>query len=248
MNEEINEQEVENESIVEEVAEPVVQEEQEKQDFSHNALNENIKNLREAKNYEAERAAKAEYERDQLAKYLENMQQQINGGQPVKKDDLGLQDDDYVEGKHLGKVNSELKKVRNELNQWKQYSEETTAELKLNNEFSDFNNIVNENTVQEFIKKYPEMRSSIVNNEPLYNRGKVTYKLIKKFMGNDLNKKANKSNQSAIQNNTNKPRPTAAIKEQQNSPLSQANRFANGYNKDVAKALEKEMYDIISQY
>lgn len=231
------------------VAEPAPESEA-KQDFSHNAFEDNIKNLREAKAYEAERATKAEYERDQLVKYIDNIQQQLNGGQPPQQqqNELGIKADDYVQGEHLGKVTNEMKQMRDELHQWKQYSEETTAELKLNNEFSDFNDVVNTDSVKSFLKKYPEMRGSVTNNNPLYDRGKATYRLIKKFMGDTAKSPVNKSNQARVQNNTGKPLPTASVNEQQNSPLSKANIFANGYTEDVGDALEKEMYEAISRY
>lgn len=266
MNEEINQQDVQPE-IQEEVVQPevvqpeVVQPEEpasepQQEDFSHNAFEENVKNLREAKEVEAQRAAleaqraaQAEKERDQLAMYVQNIQQQVNGGQPpAPQNSLGIEDDDYVEGKHLGQVTQQMQQMQAELQQWKNYSEETTAELKLNNEFSDFSNIVTKENVDAFIKQYPEMRGSIQNNDPLYNRGKATYRLIKKFMGDSVQKPINKSNQARVQNNTGKPRPTSSIKEDQNSPLSQANLFANGYNEEVGEALEREMYDAIKKY
>ena len=198
--------------LVEEVAEEKIEEEAPKEDFSNNAFEDNVKNLREAKNYAAERASKAEYERDELIKYIEAIQQQANSAQPQKQNNLGIKDDDYVQGEHLGKVNNELENVRNELLQLKKHSEETTAELKLNNEFSDFNNVVNAKNVKAFIDKYPEMRGSIVNNDPLYNRGKATYRLIKKFMGDAVKQPVSKANQETIRNNTGKPRSTSSIK------------------------------------
>ena len=246
MTEQVTQPEIQEEVIqeapVEEIVEETIQEEAPiEQDNA-------VRNLREAKEREMQRATKAEYERDQLAKYVENIQRQMSGGQQQPQNDLGIEDDDYVEGKHLGKVTAQMKQMQNELQQWKNYSEETTAELKLNSEFSDFNDVVTEESVKAFIKEYPEMRGSIQNSDPLYNRGKATYRLIKKFMGDKIKPKVNKVNQAMVQNNTGKPRPTSSINADQNSPLSKANLFANGYNEDVGAALEQEMYDAISKY
>ena len=98
------------------------------------------------------------------------------------------------------------------------------------------------------LKEYPELKPSIQNNDPLYNRGKATYRLIKKFINKDKQQPVNKHNQAKVEANTGKPMPTSAIKDQQTSPLSTAGMLANGYNEDVGKALEKEMYDAIARY
>jgi len=239
---------VENTQVEETIDEQPEQQEEVRSEDTNNTFQDNIKNLRESKEREAQRALKAEYERDQLIKYFETMKQQANG-QPVQEpNELDIKDDEYIDGKHLNKVTKQIQNMQNELHQWKQYSEETTAELKLNNEFSDFNSVVTAENVKEFIKRYPEMRSIVQNNDTLYNRGKGTYKAIKKFMGDNLKSNINKSQQTKIQNNSIKPRPTSSIQEQQNSPLSKANLFANGYNEDIGKALEDEMYDAISRY
>jgi len=247
---EVQQPEVQEEVIQEEVVEPEIQEQpqQEQRDFAHNAFEENVKNLREAKTREEERASRAEYERDQLARYVENIQQQVNGGQAQQPQDA-LQDDDYIEGKQFKQVTKQMQDMKQELQQWKNYSEETTAELKLNNEFSDFNNVVTGENVKAFLKEYPEMRGSVQNNDPLYNRGKATYRLIKKFMGEDMVKPVvNKKNQVKVQKNMNTPRPTSAINKQQESPLSHANLLANGYNEEVGQSLEDEMYSAIERY
>jgi len=255
MSEEILEPEIQpenTETIPEEVqeAQEVSQAEpepQKEQNFEHNAFEENVKSLREAKKREEERAAQAEYERDQLAKYVENIQHQLKSPQQPQND-IGIKDDEYVEGKHLGKVTSKMKQMEQQLQQWKAYSEEMTAELKLNNEFSDFSEVVTADNVKSFLKEHPEMRSSVQNNDPLYNRGKATYKLIKKFMKDDKKSSVNKNNQKKVYDNTGKPRPTSSIKEKENSPLSHANLFANGYSEEVGAKLEEEMYDAISRY
>jgi len=204
-----------------------------------NAFDENIKNLRQAKQ-------QAEYERDQMAQYIRNVEAQL-GFQQQQSQQEAFQEDAYVEGKDLNKVANQMNQMKQELDQWRSYSEEMTAELKLNNEFSDFNNVVTADNVKTFLKKYPELKSSIQNNDPLYNRGKATYRLIKKFMKEDQ-QPVNQHNQVKVDTNTGKPIPTTAIKDQQNSPLNIAGRLANGYNEEIGAALEEEMYEAISRY
>jgi len=237
------EEQVEAVQNVEPVESP--QEEQSaEQNFEHNKLEDNLRELRAAKRREKERAEQAEYERDQLVKYFENMQKQP---QQQQQDDIGVSPDDYVEGKHLGKVTKTVKELKQEVQQWKAYSEEMTAELKLSSEFSDFNDVVTADNVKAFIKRHPEMRGAIQNSDPLYNRGKATYRLIKQFMGEEV-APVDRVKQAKIQNNASTPRPSASIKEKQTSPLSQANMFAEGYTEEIGAALEKEMYDAIRRY
>lgn len=214
------------------------QPESQQSQYQDNQYEDNLRNLRQAKE-------QAEYERDQLVQYFQSLQQQ---NQPqTQEDDLGIAEDDFVEGKHLGRVTKQVKQMQQELQHWRNYSEEATAELKLNNEFKDFNNVVTADNVRSLVEQYPELRSSIQNNEPLYNRGKATYRLIKKFLG-DSAIPAKRMQKAKIQNNVNKPMSSSSIKEQQKSPLSQANMFADGYTEELGQALEDEMYEAIKRY
>jgi len=252
MNEEVQEQQVQEEvqADVVEQEQPSQQEAVEqpqesppvKENFEGNKFEENIRSLRESKE-------QAEYERDQLARYVENIKQQLGGVQQQQpQNDIGISDDDYVEGRQLKNVTKSVKQLESEVQQWKQHSEEITAELKLNSEFSDFNDVVTADNVKALVKKHPELRSSVQGNAPLYSRGKATYKLIKKFMGEKTQQKVNKNNQKKVQNNIGKPVSSSAVKDPQNSPLTEAGLMANGYNEEVGAALEKEMYDAISRY
>jgi len=211
--------------------------------YQDNQYEDNVKALREAKEEQRRRAELAEQERDQIIKYLESQQK---AAQP--QDDFGIREDDYVEGKDLIKVSKTVKQYKQEADHYRAQSEEMLAELKLNNEFKDFNQVVTSDNVQSLIKKYPELKSSIVNNDPLYTRGKSTYRLIKKFMGDDIQTPDNTIKKAKIKKNMGKPRPASSVKESSTSPLSQANMFANGYTKEVGDALEKEMYEAIDRY
>lgn len=238
--EEVEAQEVEEPEVQEQVEQTVEESQEEKQNFEHNSFQENLRKMRESKE-------QAEYERDQLAQYVENIKRQF--ASPKQNDDeFGIKEDEYVEGKDFNRVSKNVKKLQQEVQQWRAYSEEATAELKLNNEFNDFNQVVTSKNVKALIKKHPELRSSVQNNDPLYSRGKATYKLIKKFMSDEIDQPVNKTNQRKVQNNIGKPRSSVSVKDTKNSPLSEAGLLANGYNEEVGQALENEMYDIISRY
>lgn len=234
VNEEIEETPVEetiNEEEQEEIGEEVAEPQPEVKPRS-NDYQENLVTLRESKERERDRAIKAEYERDQLIAYFNAVKQQQQQSQP--QHNLGLADDEYVEAKHLNPITNEVKTLKQEVDEYK----EMLAELKLNNEYKDFNNVVTKQNVEILLRDNPELRSSILNDDSLYNRGKATYKLIKKFMNQPPSDQYQMSQ---------KPRSSASVKGK--SQLADIGLRASGYADEERKArLEREMYDAIDSY
>jgi len=205
----------------------------------------NFRQLREQQELERERAIRAEYERDQLMQYIQAQQQQKQQPQQAPNP-LGLSDDDYVEGKHLGKVNKSVEELKREVQQWKAHNEEVTAELKLTSEFNDFNNVVTSKNVEKLLKEYPELSSTVRGNDPLYNRGKATYRLIKKFLG-DNTKQTIK--QSMPQSMPQKQVPRSAATLKGTSSVSNIGLDANGHMTPERRAyLRRQMDDAINNY
>jgi len=213
---------------------------------------DNLRIMRENQKRDQERAETAEKERDEMAKYIENLRyqqnQQSNARQPLEIErTFGLTGDDFVEPKHLNAVMENQKRQQAEMNEWRLQQEETTAEMRLVSEYKDFNNVVTEVNIKNFIKEHPEMRSTFVNNDPIYSKAKAAYKVLKKFSTSESKEAKYEKEYEKIQNNNNKPRPTSSVGAQQGStPLSKANLFANGYNEEVAAFLQKEMKDAIN--
>lgn len=200
-----------------------------------NDYESNVVSLREARERDRDRASKAEYERDQLLAYFNSIQQQQ---QQPPKSNLGIADDEFVEGKHLGQVSNKVNSLQSEVQEYK----DMLAELKLNNEFNDFNNVVTEDNVKRLINENPELKASLINGDSLYNRGKVAYKLIKKFMASHSNNKP-----QGLYDQAQKPRSSASIKGK--SQLSDIGLRANGYADEERRVrLEREMYDAIDSY
>lgn len=255
MSEEIIEPQLENVTpqLEEAPKEEVNQEErvEESQETKSNDYQENIKNLRDSRKHEQERADRAEHERDQMLQYLERMNQASIGNQEPKDniaEELGVGKDDFVEGEQLAKVARSVKQNRQDMYEMAARNEEMTAELKLKSEYSDFDEIVTSENVKEFIKQNPELKSSIQNNDPIYSRGKATYRLIKKFMKKESQPNYEKKNDKA-QDNSSKPRPTSSVNPQQGgSPLTKVNLWTNGYTDEVGEHLRKEMDEAIAKY
>jgi len=216
-------------------------------------LDENIKLLRESKKREQERAERAEFERDQMMKYVQSLNNPQAVQQPQqqpKTNSLNLSKDDFVEPEHVNHIQDSVEGLRQEVNEWKMRNEETTADLKLRSEFDDFNNIVTSKNVEDLLGQYPEMSEIVRGQAPLYTRGKATYRLIKKFMSEQANKAVNQNTEKTIQNNFNKPRPAVSVTpaKSADSQLNYANLFSNGYTEDVSKFLRKQMDDAIERY
>jgi len=254
-NQEIQPTELPQDETPQEDIQPVEEPQQQEPVQPKGDLDENIKLLRESKKREQERAERAEYERDQMLRYvqsLNNPQVQQPQQQPTQqqRNALGLGEDDFVEPKHVNHIHDSVEGLRQEVNEWKMRNEETTADLKLRSEFNDFNDIVTSKNVEELLGQYPEMSEIVRGQAPLYTRGKATYRLIKKFMSEKANKAVTQSTQKTIEDNFNKPRPavTAAPTKTADSQLNYANLFANGYTEEVSKFLRKQMDDAIERY
>ena len=217
-----------------------------------NSLEENIRLLRESKKREEERARIAEQERDQMAAYLQSLTQgqPQNVQQQQQPKNMFVNDDDFVEPKHVNYINETLEGLRKEVSQFKMHNEEITADLKLKSEFNDFHNIVTKKNVEALLNQYPEMSEIVQGQAPLYNRGKATYRLIKNFLKEQAEEAVIQSNHQSIQNNFDKPRPSvaAAPNKSADSSLNYANLFSNGYTEEVSNFLRKQMDDAIEKY
>jgi hypothetical protein len=198
-----------------------------------------------------ERAERAERERDQLMQAALRDQQQNLGPKKVsqvleedEEDEIGLGNDDIVEGKHLSKVQKEIRNLKKELNQYKQQSSTQTAEARLKSQYSDFDNVVTRENIDLLAHSYPELAQTLRNAPDLYTQGSAAYTLIKKFIEQPKPFEALQT-----ERNIAKPRPSNSISPQQgDTPLSRANAFANGLTEDLKTQLIKEMNEYRKGY
>jgi len=182
-----------------------------------------------------------ERERDEALR----AQQQSNLKREIPEeelDDIGIGDDDLAEGKHLRKQSKEIRKMKREMEQYKQQMYEQTTEARLKASFPDFDKVVKAETVKLLGETYPELAQTINTSPDLYNKAASAYTLIKKFGLYKEDKYENDRNQAV--NNAAKPRSSASLSPQQGeSPMSNANAFANGLTADLKKKLYQEMID-----
>lgn len=231
-------QNVDNASTQETVAEPTVQ-------AAYATVEDpQAKNIREMRLIKE----RAEKERDEAYALLQKMKQDaVRKPEPSDEDyDLGIGEEDLVEGKHLGKVAKEIKALKKELAQYKQTSTAATAETRLKSRYSDFDKVVSKENVEALVRDYPELGDTLRSNTDLYSQACSAYTMIKK-MG-IYKEDTYAGDRATAEQNAAKPRPLASVSPQQGEgPLTRANAFANGLTPELKAQLRKEMADAMSR-
>lgn len=225
--------------LQEEVAQPVEEKpEQEEVVVSAPKESEQAKNFRAIR----EKAERAERERDELMRRLQEIEAKSKQVQPEEEPESSIGDDDLVEGKHLRKYNKEIKALKEQLKSYQQQTAETVIEAKIKSQYADFDSVVNVNNIEMLRTAYPEVAHTLNANPDLYSKAVSAYTLIKKLgIHQDESYKADIAR---AQKNAVKPRPLASVSPTQgDSPLSKANAFANGLTDDLKKQLYREMLD-----
>jgi len=205
---------------------------------------ENIRKMRLIKE-------KAEKERDEAYQMMQRMKNEQEATkkptpEPEEEFDLGIGEDDLVEGKHLGVVAKEIRDLKKQLKNYQQASTSATTEAKLKSKYNDFDKVVSKENVEALVRDYPELGDTLRANNDLYSQAVTAYTMIKQ-MG--VYKEDNYTNDKAkAEANAGKPRPLAAVSPQQGEgPLTRANAFANGLTDELKSQLLKEMREARSR-
>lgn len=209
----------------------------------------------QARNFKAikERARQAERERDDALRVVKELSEKHKAENPYysspvsEPDDLNINPDDLVEGKHLQRMKEKFKKIESQLqeNQYNTYLAST--ELKLKAQYPDLEKVLTPDNIETFKLAYPELASTVSSTSDYYNKAVSAYTMIKKF--GIYQEEGNSHEKQVVQKNLAKPKPLASVSPQQgDSPLSRANAFANGLTKDLKDQLFKEMADARKGY
>lgn len=195
-----------------------------------------------------QKATRMEHERDEA---LRRLQERENSkvSQAQAEDDsykgLSLADDEIMEGKHGKELFKTVKRLEQELNQYKQQVTTTTDKQRLQRDFPDFEKVVNDEMLKDLRAIDPDSWEVLNNSSAsLYSTGKMAYNAIKAagLVTNDTPRFI--QDRLTAQKNANKPRPLTSISAQQgDSPMSRANAFASGLTDDLKKQLLKEMME-----
>jgi len=190
-----------------------------------------------------ERAAKAERERAELARRLEEIERQ-KSATPDEDLEFNLGADELAEGKHLSKVDKKIKKLKDELANLREAAHQTALEKELLKVHKDFDEVVSDENIKKLEELNPRKFRVIKNsNADLYDKGLEAYEAIM-ALGIHENDEFREERQVA-EKNLAKPRPLISGASQRgDTPLSNANAFANGLTKDLQKKLWQEMQDL----
>lgn len=136
-----------------------------------------------------ERAESAERRSLELERMMQiNMSQQkhqqTNRLQIEEEDDyLDVNDDTYIEGKHLKKYVKNLKQeLKNTKKQFEEYNQQNAlhqAEMRLKNQFTDFDSVVNKENLEMLQHQKPVLYRTILANSDIYDKGYAAYEMIK---------------------------------------------------------------------
>lgn len=201
----------------------------------------NIRALRE----KAERAERLERERDEYFRRLQELEARSHQVQEQPKEsEFTPNPDDLVEWKHVEK---KIKKLEEQLQSYHQQTAATSVEVKLAQQYPDFNSVVSKENVETLRSLYPEIATTLNASQDLYSKAASAYTLIKKLgIYEDPSISADRIK---AQTNASKPRPLASVSPQRgDSPLSRANAFANGLTDDLKQQLYKEMLEARKNY
>jgi len=180
--------------------------------------------------------------KEQLEKQVQELQSHVNSldqksnQRAIQEEDDGIDDEDIIEGRHLKKVNQELKALREQLNK----EQSLAVQDRLNMKFSDFDKVVSKENVEKLKMTEPELYTSIVSSPDLFSKGVSAYKTLKALgiVAEDFS-----SEKETVQSNHKKPISTQAIKGQ--GALSDGNVFARGLTPELRDQLRKEMNEAI---
>ena len=241
--EELNQQLTAQESPSPENESPVQEESYEQETQQQEQESIQAKNFRELRT----QAEKYKRERDELLQHLQQQQQSSNQrASSDDQEDIQLNPDDLVEGKHLSSYGKKIKKLEEQLKKYEQSSQEQIIESRLKNNDPDFDRVVNKQTVDVLREQFPELYSTIASSSDLYGKGATAYTLIKRL--GLIVDEATQHDQTVAQKNLQKPRTLTSIAKSNESPLSRAHAFDNGLTDDLKKSLWKEMNDLRKGY
>lgn len=191
-----------------------------------------------------EKAERAERERDELMRRLQQIETQKSAA--PEDDDLQIGQDDIVEGKHLKQINKQVKELKQLIRQNYQQTAEQTAEVRLKAMYPDFDQVVSRSNIEMLREVEPELAATLNSSNDIYSKAVSAYKLIKNLGIHKDDIYA--EDRERVQRNAAKPKPVASVTPQQgSSALGNANMFANGLTKELQSQLWKEMQDYAAQ-
>jgi len=221
-----------------------------------------IKETSTARNFRALREKSERLERDNAEYqrvFREMLAQQalhkpsVPVSQPIleEDEDAGVADDALVEGKVVNKAVKRLSKAlrqqQQELASYKKQSADILVESRVKAQYPDFDRVVTKDNIELLKMERPDLTYVLNNQTDAYSAAILVYDYIKTLNLNESTGATSNYDQdkALVKKNMAKPRPMASLSPQQgDTPLSNANAFANGLTDELKKSIWKEMQEI----
>jgi E3 ubiquitin-protein ligase DOA10 len=171
------------------------------------------------------KADRLEKERNEALQRLRSYE-----SQQAPEEEFDLKPNDLAEGKHLNKVQNKIQSLEHQL-----------IETRLRSQYPDIDSVVSQDNLAILQRDYPEVANTIGASKNLYSKAVSAYTILKKLgIHTDVSPYAQEK--ALAHRNAAKPKPLASVSPQQgDSPLSNANAFANGLTDDLKRKLHQEM-------
>lgn len=199
------------------------------------SLETNMRALRESKE-------RIQRERDDMERRLREYEARENPQPKQEEEDfsLNLGENDLAEGKHLSKIQKQLKKQQEDLIRTQQQTQTLLIEARLKAEHPDIDKVVTPDNMKLLAELEPDIAKTLHSSNDYYSKAKTAYKMMKTLGIHKEDVYA--ADRDVALRNAAKPRPLASVSPQQgDSPLSKANAFANGLTEELKIQLRKEM-------
>jgi len=196
-----------------------------------------------------DKAARMEQERNEAMQRLQRLEEEAKSKWRAETqftqsesidEEINLAPDELAEGKHLKAMQAKMRKMEDALRAQQQQSATVQAQALLKARHPDFDKIVSAENVAVLKELHPEIYQTLSSNNDLYTTGSSAYTIIKN-LGIHV-EDVYEQDRAKIQKNVAKPKALATISPQRaESPLSQANAFAQGLTPALQKQLMEEM-------
>lgn len=192
-----------------------------------------------------EEKQRLEYENRMLKEAQQKAQQYQ---QPEEDLTVNLNDDDLAEGRHLSKVNKKIQKLEKQLVDYQTRMQQLALENQIKSQYPDFEKVVSAENVSLLNANEPELAMSIGANRDPYSQAIAAYKAIKRMGVVPEVSQVDQEQVERVKKNTAKPKTTASISTQSESPLARANAFVDGkITKELQNKLYREMLDAMKR-
>ena len=151
------------------------------------------------------------------------------------EEELNLSKDDLLTVDQFEKLSN--RRFEQKFQELQRKYDDQSAEVKLRQEFNDYDAIVTPENLERLARENPEAVETLQANTRLYAKAKTAYQMLKSMYGTYQTQE----NKDKLQANLTKPR--AAASTGSNGALSQAHLFEKGLTPELKKQLLQEMVD-----